>query len=169
VTRIGIVGLLAAAAIAAVVAPARPAVAKPPGRTAEVIECSSKQGGHRYCPTYAIGSVRLVEQLSKSPCRLYDTWGADGDGSGIWVRDGCRARFVVERGRGRRPIAPGPRRLTCKSPDWSYRHCGVPTWGRRIRVEKQLSRTRCVRGDNWGVDSSGIWVDRGCAAVFGVA
>jgi hypothetical protein len=135
-----------------------------------VIECSSKKGNYNYCRTYSIGSVRLVQQLSKARCRLYDTWGPDPDGNGLWVREGCRGLFAVERAGGkRRPLPPGvPTSVTCKSDDWSYRHCDVPTWGRRIYVQKRLSRTPCVRGDNWGLDWGGIWVDRGCAAVFGV-
>lgn len=151
--------------LAPVEAPARQGGGHP-----QAIECSSKKGDYSYCPTYRIGSVRLVQQLSKARCRLYNTWGAAGDGSGIWVREGCRGRFVVERGGGKRsPLGPGvPRSITCKSEDWSYRQCGVQTWGRRIHVQKQLSRTRCVRGDNWGLDFAGIWVDRGCAAVFGI-
>jgi hypothetical protein len=35
-------------------------------------------------------------------------------------------------------------------------------------LERQLSDARCIRGDNWGVDRGGIWVDRGCAAEFRV-
>ena len=132
----------------------------------QVIECSSNKGNYRYCPTFRIGSVRLVEQLSKARCRLYDTWGADGDGSGIWVREGCRGVFVVERGGGRRPPGGRPKSIACKSEDWSYQHCDVSTWGQRFYVQKQLSRTRCVRGNNWGLDWAGIWVDRGCGAVF---
>ena len=138
------------------------------GRSGAVVECSSQKGNYQYCPTYDIGSVRLTRQLSKSPCRPYDTWGASGDGSGVWVRDGCRGVFVVERG-GRRPPGPrGPTSVTCKSDDFSYRACPAPMWGRRVFIQKQLSRTRCVRGDNWGEMYSGIWVDRGCGAVFAI-
>ena len=130
------------------------------------IECSSLKDRYAYCRTHAIGDVRLERQLSKTRCREYDTWGSDGDGSGIWVKDGCRGVFVVERG-GR----PGPGRgasITCTSKSYDYAHCNVPTWGRRVWVERQLSDTRCVQGDNWGVDWRGIWVDRGCNAVFAV-
>jgi len=37
---------------------------------------------------------------------------------------------------------------------------------RDVRLQKNLSDTRCVRNDNWGIDRRGIWVDRGCAARF---
>jgi len=130
------------------------------------IECSSLGERYRYCRTHAVGTVRLERQLSKSRCRQWDTWGNDGDGSGIWVKNGCRGVFVVERSPKPRPEPP--RTVTCSSTDYSYRHCDVPTWGRNVYVQRQISKTRCVRGDNWGVDWRGIWVDRGCNAQFAV-
>jgi hypothetical protein len=133
------------------------------------IECSSRGDRYEYCRTFAIGRVRLERQLSKTPCRQYQTWGADGDGSGVWVRNGCRGVFVVDRGGGHgRRGGGGARTVTCTSRDYSYAHCDVPIWGRRVWVQRQLSDKRCVQGDNWGVDWSGIWVDRGCNAVFAI-
>jgi hypothetical protein len=131
------------------------------------IECSSLKDRYGYCRTHTVGYVRLERQLSKASCRQYQTWGSDGDGSGIWVRDGCRGVFVVERGRwpGGQPRPKG-RTITCTSRDYGYAHCAVSTWGREVWIRRQISRQRCVRGDNWGVDWSGIWVDRGCNAEF---
>ena len=130
------------------------------------IECSSERDRYQYCRTHAVGTVRLERQLSKSRCKQWDTWGSDGDGSGIWVKNGCRAVFIVERGT--RP-GPGPAKtLTCTSSSYAYEHCDVSTWGRRVYVQRQISKTRCVRGENWGVDWRGIWVDRGCNAQFAV-
>src|SRR5207237_9763441 len=70
----------------------------------QTIRCESVGDKHTYCPTNTMGEVEMVRQLSKTRCEQYDTWGADGDGSGVWVRNGCRAEFVVRerRGRGRR-------------------------------------------------------------------
>ncbi len=31
---------------------------------------------------------------------------------------------------------------------------------------RQTSSARCVRGQNWGVDRRGLWVDRGCGGIF---
>jgi hypothetical protein len=59
------------------------------------IKCESRQSDYNYCPTHTTGRVELSEQLSKASCTEYQTWGADGDGSGIWVREGCRAVFTV--------------------------------------------------------------------------
>lgn len=134
------------------------------------IECSSVKDRYSYCRTFAIGNVRLERQLSKTRCREYDTWGSDGDGSGVWVKDGCRGVFVVERGGGGhgRPGGGPGLTVTCTSKDYSYAHCDVPVWGRSVWVQRQLSDKRCVQGNNWGVDWSGIWVDRGCNAVFAI-
>ncbi|MBM4245194.1 MAG: DUF3011 domain-containing protein [Deltaproteobacteria bacterium] len=164
--------ILAVAALAVLAAGQGDRVAEAKRRLPGVrLECSSLNDRYEYCHTHAIGSVRLERQLSKTACRQYETWGANGDGSGVWVKNGCRGVFVVERG-GR----PGGGQagggkgttITCTSKDFAYAHCDVPTWGRRIHVERQLSDRRCVQGDNWGVDWHGIWVDRGCNAVFAV-
>jgi Protein of unknown function (DUF3011) len=141
------------------------------------VRCESSGEKPEYCRTHTTGSVELRRQLSRAPCREYDTWGADRDGSGIWVREGCRADFVVRErdwGRdGRRHRRDGEgadrdaRTLRCKSFDYGYSHCPLP--GRRsrdVRLVRQLSKTRCVEGDNWGVHRGGIWVDRGCEGEF---
>src|SRR5512147_242684 len=77
----------------------------PPYRPRE-IRCESRSRESRYCPTGTIGRVRIERRLSKTPCREYDTWGADRDGGGVWVWDGCRAIFTVWPWGG--PIGPRP-------------------------------------------------------------
>ena len=64
------------------------------------VRCESQDDRYAYCPTYTRGRVQLQRQLSNAPCRRYETWGTEGDGSGIWVRNGCRAIFSVGRGGG---------------------------------------------------------------------
>ena len=163
--------LVAAATLVALLAGADAAEAKR-GQGVRV-ECSSLGDRYSYCKTHAIGTVRLERQLSKTPCRQYDTWGSDGDGSGVWVKNGCRGVFVVVRGGGGggwndHHGGGRPGTVTCTSKDYSYAHCDVPVWGRNVWVQRQLSDKRCVQGNNWGVDWSGIWVDRGCNAVFAI-
>ncbi len=130
------------------------------------VQCNAPKDGVGYCPTYAIGEVKLVRQFSRERCRQYESWGADGDGSGIWVIKGCRGRFMVERGR---PYKTGEKKtITCASEDGAYKHCPTPTWGHRIYLAKQTSETTCTRGTSWGVDWNGIWVKDNCAAEFTV-
>jgi len=145
----------------------------PPPRT---IKCESHGGKYTYCRTGVRGPVRLQRQLSGTPCVPYDTWGADADGGGVWVWNGCRALFLVGGGWGP-PPGPGPgpgwgpphsggaQTVVCKSEGFQYNHCAL---GRRrhVRLTKNLSDTRCIRGDNWDVDRRGIWVNRGCAGRF---
>jgi hypothetical protein len=52
----------------------------------KTITCESESGRQAYCRTYTTRRVELRRQLSKASCREYDTWGATGDGSGVWVR-----------------------------------------------------------------------------------
>lgn len=135
------------------------------------IRCESESHHHTYCRTYATGRVELARRLSKAPCREYYTWGADHDGGGLWVSDGCRALFVVL------PWSPpsygyGPPpwqeyRVTCESDRFKARYCPLPRWG-QVQLERRLSDAPCRQYDTWGVDGGGIWVDRGCAAIFSV-
>lgn len=60
-------------------------------------------------------------------------------------------------------------RLTCESQNGRRRYCDVG--GARdadIELSRQLSDARCERGDSWGRDDRGVWVDYGCRAEFTV-
>lgn len=58
------------------------------------IRCSSRNQRWALCPVDIVGPVQLVKQDSHAPCELDWTWGTYGN-EGIWVSDGCRARFRV--------------------------------------------------------------------------
>jgi hypothetical protein len=144
------------------------------------IRCESEAERHSYCRTNTHGRVELRKRLSKAPCIEYETWGADRDGGGIWVRNGCRAEFsVVEHrwgrdddddrrpGRRRRDRDGDVRTIRCKSDNWEYNHCATGN-ARRARIVRQISDSRCIQGTNWGTDRRGIWVDDGCEAEFEV-
>jgi hypothetical protein len=59
--------------------------------------------------------------------------------------------------------------VTCESREGRSEYC--PT-GRRgnVRLDRQLSDAPCREYETWGTDrdGGGIWVDRGCRAVFSV-
>ena len=61
--------------------------------------------------------------------------------------------------------APGAGTIRCESRDGRLRECPIPLGG-GVRVAKQLSRTECIRGRNWGVSRDGVWVSDGCRADF---
>ena len=58
-----------------------------------VVTCSSNDGGRRWCDIGGRRDVRLVRQISGSPCVRDSTWGVDR--RGLWVDRGCRADFKV--------------------------------------------------------------------------
>ena len=58
----------------------------------------------------------------------------------------------------------GGEAIECVSHNFAFTRCDVP-W-HDVRLVRQLSDTSCVRGQNWGLDKRGLWVDRGCAGRF---
>src|SRR5262249_56038218 len=37
-----------------------------------------------------------------------------------------------------------------------------------VRLQRQISGSPCIEGQTWGVDRQGLWVERGCRAIFEV-
>jgi len=64
------------------------------------------------------------------------------------------------------PAAAGWQEQTirCESADNRQRQC--QTGWRDAQLVRQLSRTRCVEGQNWGSRNGTIWVSNGCRAEF---
>lgn len=148
---------------------------------ARPIICEST-GGTQFCPADTRGGVRLTRQLSKAGCYEGRTWGYDRHG--IWVTQGCRARFDTEdappdyygggyREREYWPYDDAPRRgmprtITCESYDSRDNYCRVPLRRAQVDIVRQLSKKPCRYGENWGWDEGGIWVTDGCRAVFSI-
>ncbi len=60
------------------------------------VTCSSENGRYQYCRApVRDGHVSLVRQHSRSRCQFHEDWGYNR--SGIWVENGCRATFAIER------------------------------------------------------------------------
>lgn len=57
--------------------------------------------------------------------------------------------------------------LNCSSQDYRHATCRLDSPG-RVSLQRQLSGTRCVQGDNWDYDARAIWVDDGCSGEFRV-
>lgn len=63
---------------------------------AEQITCESENDQPQACGTIERGSdVRMVQQISNSPCIEGRSWGLGRDGDSLWVSRGCRAVFDV--------------------------------------------------------------------------
>ena len=54
--------------------------------------------------------------------------------------------------------------IDCRSSGYNFTRCNVP-W-RDAQIVQQYSSSACVRGQTWGVDNGGLWVNKGCAARF---
>ena len=54
--------------------------------------------------------------------------------------------------------------IRCESRGYNFNRCNV-RW-RDARIVRQTSNTECRKGQSWGVDRNGLWVDRGCGGVF---
>lgn len=58
--------------------------------------------------------------------------------------------------------------LTCESSDDRYTRCPANLRHAEVDIQRQLSKTACRLGQNWGWDAGGIWVNGGCRAVFSI-
>jgi Protein of unknown function (DUF3011) len=152
--------LISAVLLGAACAPS-PAAAQP-----QRITCSSNDGRRNWCDIGGRRDVRLARQISGSACIRDNTWGVDR--RGLWVDRGCRAEFFVGGGRPPGPPPPPPERVVnCSSNDGRRNWCDIGP-SRDVRLVRQISGSACVRGDTWGLDRRGLWVDRGCRADFRV-
>ncbi len=131
----------------------------------EYITCASQDNRYRHCPADTRGQAQLVEQLSRSDCR--GNWGHDRNG--IWVDNGCRARFTVTRGPRQQDWRPpnfgqaGRDTLVCRSKNNRREYCHADT-SRGVELIDQMSRSSC--DGHWGYDRGGVWVTDGCQARF---
>ena len=57
--------------------------------------------------------------------------------------------------------------IECRSDQRRRAICPMP-WRDAVMV-RQISKTTCVQGRNWGVHRDSIWVDAGCSGVFASA
>lgn len=62
-----------------------------PALAQQVVTCESNNGERNACSIDARGRIKLVKQLSNSSCE--GNWGYDR--TRIWVRNGCRAEFLI--------------------------------------------------------------------------
>jgi hypothetical protein len=158
------------------------------GRRAAVIRCESQDHRTRMCRVDTRGGVRIVRQMSDAPCVRGRTWGTDRNG--IWVTRGCRAQFEIggsyagrdygrdnwryddnydDRyygGRYNAGYGSGAQVFRCESVNERQRVCRLPYQARGVQIRRQLSRTRCEEGYNWGYRGGSVWVDGGCRAEF---
>ncbi|HEY0506324.1 MAG TPA: DUF3011 domain-containing protein [Lysobacter sp.] len=127
-----------------------------------VLRCESRSARPNLCPADVRGGVRLLRTLSRSDCDEGRTWGVEA--SGVWVKDGCRADFVLGYG-GTLGSGVGARVMRCESRGSRWQHCPAETRA-GVELVRQLSKNPCIKGQNWGADARGVWVSGGCRAEF---
>src|SRR5215475_4809322 len=53
----------------------------------------------------------------------------------------------------------------CEANNENRKYCGSYRPG-EVRLQQQISGSPCIEGQTWGVDRQGLWVERGCRAIF---
>lgn len=129
---------------------------------AKEVVCESERNRYRFCEVEITGPVRILKQFSDAPCIEGQSWGYDR--YGIWVTNGCRAKFEIEEYGGRTQV----RKISCESEEMRYRYCPVGGVVGDVRLIKQFSKNPCIQGQSWGYDKNGVWVDKGCRGEFAV-
>ena len=154
---------LALTLIAVVVA--LPAPAQRSEAAQRTLRCESGDGREHHCVADTVGGVRLLRQLSRSACAQGRTWGVDR--SGIWVSQGCRAEFALGSGGNEYSDlrASRGRMVRCESDSGRSNLCVMDT-RHGVELVSQLSRSSCVREQNWGWNDRGVWVSGGCRGDF---
>jgi len=130
-------------------------------RAQQQVSCSSDDGKKHYCDADTRQGVSLIKQRSGSACTQGYSW--DYDSRGVWVDHGCRGDFSLQAGPA--PGDWGGKTVSCASEDGKRHYCSAETRA-GVRLLKQRSDSPCTRGDSWGFDDRGVWVDRGCRGDF---
>jgi hypothetical protein len=128
------------------------------------IRCDSNGSNPSTCRTPWPGQSRLVRTVSDAKCVEGRSW--QSQPGQISVSHGCRAEFAEAP----RPVDfPGQgRAMDCESAGSRHNACTVP-WGGPSRLQRQLSKAKCVEGRSWGSGPGQVWVSRGCRGQFTAA
>jgi hypothetical protein len=135
------------------------------------VMCDSRGFGRQQCAAdlrgYKFASVR---NSSSVRCEVGRNFGYDDNG--VWVDQGCRGEFFftgtgqnIGGGYGGQP-SPNDLAVRCESRDGRRTDCPADLRNYYFRDLRQVSRTQCVQGNNWGFDDRGVWVAQGCRAEF---
>ena len=62
-------------------------------------------------------------------------------------------------------FAAAQQSIKCEANNDNRKYCGSYNPD-QVRFERQISGSPCIQGQTWGVDRQGLWVERGCRAIF---
>ncbi len=134
-----------------------------PGRDG-TIRCDSNGSDPSTCRTPWPGQSRIVRTVSDAQCVEGRSW--QSQPGQISVSNGCRAEFAEAP----RPV-DFPRRgrvVDCESAGSRHNACTVP-WSGPSRLQRKLSKAKCVEGRSWGSGPGQVWVSHGCRGQFTAA
>ena len=137
----------------------------PPNNQGREVICESNYGQVRTCGADTSGRVELVQNLSNTSCD--NRWGYDANG--IWVKDGCRARFVTYPGvvNTPPPVNNLPITIKCKSRRNEVKICDTKGPFRDVKFNREISKGKYPCEGNWGVNRQGeLFVTNSCYAEF---
>lgn len=134
------------------------------GDSGRTVRCESYGKQPQECPINTRGGVRLVRKLSERDCVQGRDWGTRRNY--VWVSNGCRAEFAVDRGGGGGDWGNGNgRTVRCESYGKQPKECPINTRG-GVQLVRKLSDRDCVQGRDWGYRRDYVWVSNGCRAEF---
>jgi hypothetical protein len=132
--------------------------------------CDSRGFGRQQCAADLRGFVfRSVRAVPGARCEVGRNFGYDDNA--VWVDQGCRGEFFFTyRGDDGFSDGSGDARsdlnVRCESRDGRRATCPAELRGMYFSTLRQISRTECVEGRNWGYDDRALWVEGGCRADF---
>jgi len=138
-----------------------------PGNQGNEIICESNYGQVRTCQTDTRGGVDFVQNLSNISCD--NRWGYDANG--IWVKDGCRARFVTypDDSVVNQQVIRESLTVKCKSRQNKMKICDTKGPFIDVEFKREISKGKYPCEGNWGVNPKGqLFVVNSCYAEFKV-
>ena len=129
------------------------------------VTCASRDFRPSLCHVgrhIAPNSIVVLKRHSRKKCIRGVTY-FRGDASVI-VTGGCDATFSYSVSSRRVGVLFFLKR--CSSLDFDTRFCPVPHAITFLRVAKQNSRSKCIRGVSYGIAGKAISVSKGCRAEF---
>ena len=132
----------------------------------ERVTCASAAGKRVECPADIRYGVRLVRQVSDSPCRENTSWGTTL--RAIWVDAGCRGEFEIGAAQPQPPVPPAgaAQRITCGALTQAPVQCNISGRAAGVRLVRDLTNGRCRQGVSWGYTAALIWTNKGCRGEF---
>lgn len=127
----------------------------------EEILCESRNERYVECRTPFRGQAMVARNLSSTRCIEGVNFGSRP--GIVWVRSGCRARFVEDDRYVAPPVIGGE--VICESRNNRPNECRTPFRGRAV-LARQISGQYCIEGRTWGTRLGMVWVNGGCRGVF---